>query len=123
MPIHALCWRNSLTSLHHRHDFYQTPTSVIAAFFLKKINKEIAKVKFQEKQLLLDLVTTDPTPKRYAADVPLFAAIDPAKSSFKILGTKLELTLAKADGASWPVLRGDEAPTGQILQIGQAGRV
>jgi hypothetical protein len=54
--------------------------------------------------------------------VPLFASIDPEKSSFKILGSKLELTLAKADGASWPVLRGDEALTGEILQIGKAGR-
>ncbi|GJN72999.1 hypothetical protein PLIIFM63780_007063 [Purpureocillium lilacinum] len=105
-----------------RHDFYQTPTSVIASFFLKKINKDTAKVEFQPKQLTLDLATTDSPPKRYSAEVPLYGAIDAQKSSYKVLGTKLELNLAKADGASWPVLRGDEATTGEILQIGRAGR-
>lgn len=106
-----------------RHDFYQTPTSVIASFFLKKIDKEAAKVDFQEQQVILDLRTTDaPVPKRYKAQVPLYGSIDPAKSTFKILGTKLEVSLAKADGSSWPVLRSDDRLTGEILQIGRAGR-
>ncbi|KAL5088768.1 HSP20-like chaperone [Trichoderma sp. SZMC 28012] len=106
-----------------RHDFYQTPTSVIASLFLKKIKKEIAKVDFKAKEIDLDLTTSDPTPKRYTTTVPLFAEIDTEKSSFKILGTKLELTLVKADGSSWPVLRSDEQLTGEILQIGRAGKV
>ncbi|KAF4978054.1 hypothetical protein FZEAL_5519 [Fusarium zealandicum] len=105
-----------------RHDFYQTPVNVIASFFLKKINKDTSKIELEQKQLNLDLVTTDSTPKRYKAEVPLFGSIDPEKSSYKILGTKLELLLVKSDGTSWPVLRGDEALTGEILQIGRAGR-
>jgi hypothetical protein len=106
-----------------RHDFYQTPTAVIASFFLKKIDKEAAKVDFEEQALVLDLPTTDaPVPKRYKAQVPLYGPIDPAKSTFKILGTKLEVSLAKADGSSWPVLRSDDRLTGEILQIGRAGR-
>lgn len=79
-------------------------------------------MEFKDKAVALDLVTTDSPPKRYAAEVPLYGAIDTAKSAHKIMGTKLELTLVKADGASWPVLRGDEALTGEILQIGRAGR-
>ena len=55
--------------------------------------------------------------------MPLFAAIDPAKSTFKILGTKLEVILAKADVSSWPVLRSDDRPTGEILQVGRAAKV
>lgn len=55
--------------------------------------------------------------------MPLFAAIDPIKTSFKILGTKLEVTLAKADVSSWPVLRSDDRLTGEILQVGRAGQV
>ncbi|KAK4143217.1 cysteine and histidine-rich domain-containing protein [Dichotomopilus funicola] len=106
-----------------RHDFYQTPSAVIASFFLKKINKDAAKVEFQEQTLVLDLPTTDaPVPKRYKASVPLYGLVDPAKSTFKILGTKLEVSLAKADGNSWPVLRSDDRLTGEILQIGRAGR-
>lgn len=114
---------NTARSLR-RHDFYQTPSSVIASFFLKKIDKDRAKVVFGEQKLDLDLSTTDaPAPKRYKKEVPLWGPIDTAKSSFKILGTKLEVTLAKADGSSWPVLRSDDRPTGEILQVGRAGRV
>jgi len=105
-----------------RHDYYQTPTSVIASFFLKKINKAVAKVEFSSTELSLDLPTTDASPKRYTAIVPLFGAIDPATSTFKIMGTKLEVTLVKADGSSWPVLRSDEQRTGEIIQVGRAGR-
>ncbi|KAM0197968.1 hypothetical protein ACHAPI_004296 [Fusarium lateritium] len=105
-----------------RHDFYQTPVNVIASFFLKKIDKSASKIELQPKQLNLDLTTTDPSPKRYTAEIPLYGSIDPEKSSYRILGTKLEFALAKSDGTSWPVLRGDEALTGEILQIGRAGR-
>lgn len=95
---------------------------MIASFFLKKIVKDQAKVEFGTQTLTLDLPTSDaPTPKRYRAEVPLFAAIDPEKSTFKVLGTKLEVTFAKADGESWPVLRSDDRLTGEILQIGKAG--
>ena len=106
----------------YRYDFYQTPTTVIASFFLKKINKENAKVDFAPEELLLDLPTSDNPPKRYKAVVPLFGLIDTAASKFKIMGTKLEVSLVKADGASWPVLRSDEQRTGEIIQVGKAGR-
>ena len=96
---------------------------MIASFFLKKIDKDAAKVEFQGQSVDLDLPTTDtPVPKRYKTQVPLFGAIDTDKSSFKILGTKLEVTLVKADGSSWPVLRSDDRLTGEILQVGRAGR-
>ncbi|KAI1460358.1 integrin beta-1-binding protein [Annulohypoxylon moriforme] len=106
-----------------RHDFYQTPSTVIASFFLKKIDKDKATVKFESQAIALDLPTSDAQPKRYRTSVPLFGQIDTEKSTYKILGTKLEVSLYKADGASWPVLRSDERLTGEILQIGRAGRV
>lgn len=95
---------------------------VTASFFLKKIDKEKAKVDFGAQSIDLDLPTTDSPPKRYKSQVPLYAAIDPDKSTFKILGTKLEVVLAKADVSSWPVLRSDDRLTGEILQVGRAGK-
>ena len=68
----------------------------------------------------MDLPTADST--RYKTTFPLYGSIDTEKSAFRILGTKLELTLAKADGLSWPVLRADEKRTGEIIQVGNAGR-
>ena len=104
-----------------RHDFYQTTTSVIASIFLKKIDKEKSSVNFSsEKEVKLDLETSDG--KRYDETLPLYGPILPEKSEFKIMGTKLELTLAKANGQGWPVLRADEQLTGSIIQSGPAGR-
>ena len=81
----------------------------------------MAKVEFSSPTTLdLDLPTADN--KRFVASIPLFGPIDQVASAFKILGTKLELNLVKADGASWPVLRSDEARTGEIIQVGRAGR-
>lgn len=105
-----------------RNDFYQTATTVIASLYLKKIDKAVSKVEFKDAQtVVLDLHTADK--KRYQTDMPLFGTIDTEKSSFKIMGTKLELTLAKADGSGWPVLRADDRLTGEIIQAGRAGRV
>ncbi|KAI4174764.1 MAG: hypothetical protein LQ343_002135 [Gyalolechia ehrenbergii] len=104
-----------------RHDFYQTPTVVIASLYVKKIDKGRAKVEFSSPtEVNIDLPTTDM--KRYTTIIPLFGHIDTAKSTSKIMGTKLELTLVKLDGASWPTLRSDEQRTSEILQIGHAGR-
>lgn len=104
-----------------RHDYYQTATTVIASFFLKKIVKDESTVKFTGNTVELDLKTSDAPPKRYAKTVELFGPIDAATSSYKIMGTKLELTLVKADGQAWPVLRSDERRTGEIFQVGRAG--
>ncbi|KAF1931041.1 CORD and CS domain-containing protein [Didymella exigua CBS 183.55] len=102
-----------------RHDFYQTAATVTASLYLKKIDKSNAIVDFQPDHVNLDLRTSDS--KRYNTGFPLFAGIKPEESKFRILGTKLEMTLAKADGTSWPVLRSDEKLTGELIQVGRAG--
>ncbi len=110
-----------LTIVHRRHDFYQTPTTVIASLFLKKIDKERAKVTFSsETTVTLDLPTADN--KRYKTEIPLYEKIDPTQSKHKIMGTKLELILVKSEELSWPTLRSDEQRTSEILQVGRAGR-
>jgi CS domain len=106
-----------------RHDFYQTPATVIASFFLKKINKDTASVTFPSPtELSLDLPTLDTPRKRYKNILQLFGPIDTNESSFRIMGTKLEVALVKTDGSSWPVLKSDEPRTGEIIQVGRAGR-
>lgn len=82
--------------------------------------KDQAKIVFSPSSIALDLPTTDQT--RYKSEVPLFGKIDNARSTYKIMGTKLELTLIKSDASSWPVLRSDEKRTSEIIQVGQAGR-
>lgn len=105
----------------YRNDFYQTPHSVNVSLYLKKIDKTKATVKFTADSIEMDLPTTDN--KRYTDTYRLFAPIDPEKSQFRVLGTKLELTLSKADGTGWPVLRKEDPWSGERIQVGQAGRV
>ncbi|KAJ5358134.1 hypothetical protein N7541_005292 [Penicillium brevicompactum] len=102
-----------------RNDFYQTPTAVNVSLYLKKIDKERAKVEFSANSIVFDLPTTDN--KRYQDTYTLFAPIDPEQSTFRVLGTKLDLKLVKGDGTSWPVLRSDDKWDGQRIQIGNAG--
>jgi hypothetical protein len=103
------------------HDFYQTPTAVMASIYLKKIDKATSTVSFTSTQVELDLRTSDN--KRYQTSMPFFGEINPETSTFNIMGTKLEMELKKTDGSSWPVLKKDDPRTGEILQIGRAGRV
>ena len=70
--------------------------------------------------VILDLPTTDN--KRYKTELPLFGSIDASRSTHKIMGTKLEMTLFKSDGLGWPVLRSDEDRGSGIIQVGQAGK-
>ena len=104
-----------------RHDFYQTPSTVIASFFLKKIDRARARVDFSSPSTLdLDLPTSDN--KRYVAQIPLFGKINTVQSNFKIMNSKLELTLVKTDGVSWGALRNDEQAARGIVQLGRAER-
>lgn len=93
---------------------------MIASLYLKKIDKANAKVVFNPNTIEFDLPTSDN--KRYKDTWNLYAPIDPDTSEFKIMGTKMELILAKADGSGWPVLRSDDRQTGEIIQVGRAGR-
>ncbi|KAF1982893.1 chord-containing protein [Aulographum hederae CBS 113979] len=105
-----------------RSDFYQTPTTVQATLYLKKIDKTTSTIEFNSATTVrLDLKTTDK--KRYTTEMPLFGEIDTEKSDFKIMGTKLDLILVKTDGRSWATLRSDEKATGKIIQSGGAVRV
>ena len=95
--------------------------TVCVSLYLKNIDKEKASVSFSPQSVSFDLPTTDN--KRFTSSYNLFASIDPEKSHFRVLGTKLELTLTKADRTSWPVLRSDEKWGGERIQVGNAGRV
>lgn len=103
-----------------RSDFYQTGNSVIASFYLKKIDAAKSTITFSDAETIdFDLRTSDG--KHYVASVPLYGETIPAENKFKVMGTKLELTLKKADAEGWPVLRKTDSHSGQIIQSGQAG--
>ncbi|KAA8893721.1 HSP20-like chaperone [Sphaerosporella brunnea] len=99
-----------------RSDFYQTWGNVIVSLFAKKVDKDTAVIKFAEKEIEVDVKMDGG--KRFKQVYPLYGPIDPEKSTFKVMGTKVEMNLKKADTTSWPTLRSDEV-TGEIIQIGK----
>ncbi|KAF9425942.1 hypothetical protein BGZ94_007082 [Podila epigama] len=89
-----------------RHDWYQTQTHVILSIFAKKVIKESATVEFKEREVNIDLRM--PEGKRFKLTLPLFQPIEPAGSSFEVLGTKVEITMKKGNGISWATLEPSE---------------
>ena len=84
----------------------------MVAVFAKKIDKSSLKVIFFPREIYISF-NFDPK-KAYEATIPLFEEIDPDNSRYEVLSTKLEITMKKANGASWPVLRPDPNVTDKI---------
>jgi hypothetical protein len=95
-----------------REDFYQTQQTCVLAVFAKKIDQSTLKVSFSPHDVSISFDFE--TRKRYAATIPLYNEIDPDTSRFEVLSTKLEVTMKKANGVSWPVLRPDPTVTDRI---------
>jgi len=92
-----------------RHEWFQQPDNVIVILFAKGIPK--AKASVEIKQRSLDISFPLPTGSDFNLSLePLFAKIDAAASSCKIMSTKAEFTLKKATpGQKWSSLEGSEA--------------
>ncbi|KAK9447978.1 uncharacterized protein V1518DRAFT_419372 [Limtongia smithiae] len=102
-----------------RTDFYQTPTTVIVSIFAKKCEADKSTIEFTDETVSLDLLHLGS--KRFKTTIQLYGPIVPADSKYKVMGTKVELTLAKANGLSWAGLRAGETGAGMI-RFGVSGR-
>ncbi|KAM0794829.1 SGS domain-containing protein [Usnea florida] len=89
-----------------RHEWFQTDDTVIVTLFCKGIPKD--KTTVEMKLGSLDVAFPLPTGSDFNLSLdPLFAAIDPAASSYTIMSTKAEFTLKKAtSGLNWATLEG-----------------
>ncbi|KAF9052681.1 chord-domain-containing protein [Panaeolus papilionaceus] len=104
-----------------RIDHYQTPGQVHVSVFAKQVDKDRSSVEFQEDEISLQLYL--PNKKKFTKTLMLFGAIEPSASSFRIFGTKVDLTLQKKDGKSWTVLEKTDKDLGNIsLTFGVGGR-
>lgn len=57
-----------------------------------------------------------PSRKRFTKIFNLYGPIDPSESKYSILGTKTEITLAKADARSWPTITALDPALGNQFQ-------
>ncbi|KAG0264735.1 hypothetical protein BG011_006165 [Mortierella polycephala] len=89
-----------------RHDWYQTQTHINLSIFAKKVDAKTAVVEFKDREVSIDLRMPDG--KRFKMVLPLFQPIEPAGSSFEVMGTKVEITMKKGNGISWATLEPSE---------------
>ena len=89
-----------------RHEWYQQNETVIVTLFAKGIPKDKATVDIKASSLSISFPL--PTGSDYDLSLdPLFAEIDPAQSSYKIMSTKAEFNLKKVTaGQKWHSLEG-----------------
>ena len=92
-----------------RHEWYQSASTITLSLMVKGVPKDKATIDIQPGSLTISFPLPTGSDYEFSLD-PLFARIDPQKSSSKIMGTKIELTLKKAEeGKKWHVLEGTEA--------------
>ncbi|KAG9104813.1 hypothetical protein FRC06_009283 [Ceratobasidium sp. 370] len=104
-----------------RVDHYQTPTEVHVSIFAKQADQTRSTIVLEADKIILDLFL--PAGKRDKREIALFGSIDPAASSSKFYGTKVEIVLVKTDNRSWNALQADAViPEGYQITFGVKGR-
>ncbi|EGN96054.1 hypothetical protein SERLA73DRAFT_58926 [Serpula lacrymans var. lacrymans S7.3] len=104
-----------------RVDHYQTPSEVHVSVFAKQVDKERSTVRIEENKVHFDLYL--PASKRFQRTIDLFGQVDPEASLHKYYGTKVEVSLKKADNRSWTLLEKTDKNLGNIsLTFGVSGR-
>jgi len=87
------------------HDWYQTETHVVVEVRIKKLSADQCKVEMGDTTLSVSAKLA--VGSEYSLELDLAHPILPLQSSYKIMSTKLEVKLKKAEGVRWSVLEGD----------------
>ncbi|MCJ1324358.1 hypothetical protein MMC10_001020 [Thelotrema lepadinum] len=91
-----------------RHEWYQTPDAIILSLMVKGVPKDKANIDIQPGVVSISFPLPTGSDYDFSLD-PLFAQIDPSKSTHKVLSTKIELSLKKSEaGRKWHSLEGTE---------------
>ena len=94
-----------------RHEWYQTDQFVFVDVFVKSIPKNQCTVEIEPRSLLVTFPLANGSDFTFTLD-PLSNEVDPTKSSYETLSTKLSLKLAKSVRAlKWSALEGAPSTT------------
>lgn len=90
-----------------KHDWYQTNENVTFTLLAKNVPKDKATIEIEKDSL--DITYPIANGKEFNYNLlPFFGEVDPAKSSYRITPTKIEVTLKKATpGVKWSALEGE----------------
>ena len=91
-----------------RHDWYQTADTVVVTLLAKGVPKDKATIDIQKRSLTVSFPLPTGSDFEFTLD-PLFADIDEAASTFKIMSTKAEFYLKKVtSGQKWSSIEGTQ---------------
>eukprot|EP01112_Ceratiomyxa_fruticulosa_P018802 TRINITY_DN6065_c1_g1_i1.p1 TRINITY_DN6065_c1_g1~~TRINITY_DN6065_c1_g1_i1.p1 ORF type:complete len:333 (-),score=65.19 TRINITY_DN6065_c1_g1_i1:47-1045(-) len=103
-----------------RYDWYQNSNAVIASIYAKGIDKKTSTITFEKGSF--KAVLNLPDDKTYEKTFQLAGHIEPEKSSYEILSTKVEIKLWKKGASTWGRLE-DEEPELLKFQVSNAVKV
>lgn len=91
-----------------RHEWYQTQDTVVVTLFAKGVPKDMAVIEVQKRSITIFFPLPNGSDFEFTLD-PLFADIDEAASTAKIMSTKVEFSLKKVTPAQkWSSIEGTE---------------
>ena len=91
-----------------KYDWYQTESTVVIEIRIKGLNKDQVSVEFDRRELNVTATIPQRNNCEYNLDIDLAHEIQPEKSTFKVLSTKIEIKMLKIDGNRWTVLEGED---------------
>lgn len=87
-----------------RYDWHQTATDVIVSIYAKKYHYEHSLIEVNPVRLHCVLVFPDQENAKFEIDLELRGIIDVEKTTAQMYGTKVEITMPKAEPGSWQKL-------------------
>ena len=93
-----------------RHDWYQSSDTVTVTLLAKGVPKDKANVELEKDSLTISFPLATGSDFQFSLD-PFFASIDPSASSYRVMSTKVEFILKKAEpGKKWATLEASHPP-------------
>lgn len=102
-----------------RFDYFQTETQVIVSVYQKGCRQDDVQLDLEGQAMHLTI--KEPSPQGSLHIAPLFAPVDTVNAGIRVLATKVEVSLQKAQpGVHWPSLQGAAGDTAATAQPSSA---
>lgn len=89
------------TNIACRWDWHQTPSTVVVAVYAKNYDYRKSFVKASPVRLIVKLVFPQQGNAEFNIDLELRGVVDSSRATVNMFGTKLEVSMPKAEGCHW----------------------
>lgn len=99
--------KSAVESAPCRYDWHQTGSVVVISIFAKTAMEDNSTVKVNQVKVEIDL-EYEGGKRNFKLDLELGGIIDPSRSFVTLFGTKVEITMKKADASNWKDIKYDK---------------